>query len=363
MSQAPLFQPLKVGRMDLTHRVVMAPMTRFRADDAHVHTDLGVEYYRQRASTPGTLLITEGTLITEKAGLYPNVPGIWTQDHIAAWKKITDAVHEEGSYIYLQLWSHGRAGSADLLKKQGFDLVSSGDIPMEDGAPKPRPLTKDEIDQYVEDYAQATKNALEAGFDGVELHNANGYLPDQFLQDTANNRTDEYGGSIENRARFSLRIIDAITSVAGQDRVGIRLSPFSSFQGMRMADPVPQFTYLAEQLAGRYPNLAYLHAVESRVSGITDIEAFAAINFIHEAWGKDRVFLRAGGYKRESSLATAHDEPNTGIVVGRLFISNPDLPRRWKNGVPEEPYDRNLFYNAKEAHGYKDYKAATEPKL
>ena len=170
MAIPPLFQPLQIGRMNLEHRVVMAPLTRLRANDEHVHTDLAVDYYRQRASTPGTFIIAEATLISQQAGGFINVPGIYNQQQIDAWKRVTDAVHKEGSYIYLQLWALGRVAKTPLLEAEGLDLVSSGDVPMEEGAPKPRPLSKEEIQQYIKDYEQATKNAIEAGFDGVELH-------------------------------------------------------------------------------------------------------------------------------------------------------------------------------------------------
>ncbi|KZF21993.1 NADH:flavin oxidoreductase/NADH oxidase [Xylona heveae TC161] len=361
---APLFSPLKVGRMNLKQRVVLAPLTRFRADENHTHTDLAVKYYDQRSSTPGTLLITEATFIAARAGLYKQAPGIWSKEQIAAWRKVTDKVHANGSYIYVQLWALGRVADPQLLKDTtGADVVSASDIPVAEGATKPRPLTVEEIKEFISAYEAAARNALEAGFDGVELHAANGYLPDQFLQDLSNNRTDAYGGSIENRARFILEVIEKLVSVVGQDRVGIRLSPWSIYQNMGMKDPVPQFSYVVEQLAQKHPHLAYIHAVESRVDGSDDtakLRAHAQLDFIRKIWGDDKVLMRAGGYDRDSALKITEAEPNTLVAVGRYFTSNPDLPRRWKQNVALEPYNRAVFYAQGQAEGYADYKMVTE---
>ena len=353
-----LSTPLRIGRMALNHRIVMAPLTRFRADDTHTHTDLAVQYYSQRSAVPGSLLITEATFISPRAGHFPNVPGIYTPDQIAAWKRVTDAVHSNNSHIFLQLWALGRADTPEEVLKEGHELVSSGDIPMDSNLPAPRPLTESEIKQYVEDYAQAARNAIEAGFDGVEIHGANGYLIDQFLQSVSNNRTDSYGGSVENRSRFALEVTDAVVNAVGQDRVGIRFSPWSSFQGMLMPDPVPQFTHVATELSTRYPNMAYIHGVEGRIAGNADIASAHTVDFLHDAWGRDRPFLRAGGYKPTTAaeLVEKKGNENSAVVIGRYFISNPDLPERILKGYELEPYDRSLFYNRKEAKGYTDYK-------
>lgn len=271
-----LFKPLKVGSTQLDHRVVMAPLTRFRADFDHVPTDVMAQYYAQRALVPGTLLISEATFISAKAGGYPNIPGLYTDAQLAAWKKVTDAVHAKGSKIYVQLWYLGRAahpdpvGSGGALPDDKFDyehdFVSASDVKMYENGPTPRPLTEDEIAATINDYATAAKNAVEkAGFDGVEIHGAHGYLIDQFTQDTSNKRTDKWGGSIENRARFAIEVARAVVSAVGADRTGIRLSPWARFQGMGMPDPIPQFSYLIHQL--RQLDLAFLHLVEPRVSG------------------------------------------------------------------------------------------------
>ncbi|KUI64898.1 Chanoclavine-I aldehyde reductase [Cytospora mali] len=363
-STSALFKPLRVGHCDLQNRVALAPLTRFRADENHVPMQpLVSEYYAQRASAPGTLLITEATFIAPQAGGYHMAPGIWSQAQIDSWKKVTEAVHEKKSFIYMQLWALGRAAPVDGVKKDaGPDakVVSSSDIPFEGGA-KPTPLTEEEIQWYIQQYAQAAKNAVEAGFDGVEIHGANGYLVDQFVQDTCNNRTDRWGGSIENRARFALEVTKAVTDAVGSDKTGIRLSPFSTFQGMKMADPNPQFSYLVKELK-KY-SLAYLHLVESRISGNADIEATEKVNFLVDIWENQSPVLLAGGFKPDSAVrAVDVDFPNKNVIIvfGRYFISNPDLVFRIAKGIAITPYERDLFYNAGEAKGYTDYPFSKE---
>lgn len=199
-----LFSPIKVGHHELPHRIAMAPMTRFRADDAHVPLPIVNEYYSQRGAVPGTLLVTEGTVISPRAGGFPNIPGIYSEAQTAAWREVVDAVHAKGSYIYLQLWAIGRVAMPDVLKQEGGnDLISSSAVPTTNESPVPRELSEEEIKGIIGDFAQATKNAMAAGFDGVEIHGANGYLIDQFIQDVSNKRTDSWGGSVENRARFA----------------------------------------------------------------------------------------------------------------------------------------------------------------
>lgn len=269
-----VFSPFQVGSTKLDHRVVMAPLTRFRATVDNVPTDLMAQYYAQRAVVPGTLIISEASFISPKAGGYATIPGLWNDEQLNAWKKTTDAVHAKGSKIYMQLWHLGRAahpdpaGSGGAVKDERFDfendLVSSSAVPIAEGQPTPRALSEEEVWATVADYATAAKNAVEkAGFDGVEIHGAHGYLIDQFNQDTCNKRTDQFGGSIENRARFCLEVAKAVAKAVGADKTGIRLSPWSGFQGMRMADPIPQFSYIIHQL--RELDLAYLHLVEPRV--------------------------------------------------------------------------------------------------
>jgi len=350
-----LFKPLKIGKITLKQRLVLAPLTRFRATDDHVPLPIVAEYYAQRASAPGTLLITEATFIAPRAGGYSNVPGIYNAEQIAAWKKVTDAVHAKKSFIYLQLWALGRTGHAAILQAEtgpSARVVSASDIPFE-GGEKPSPLTEEEIKEYIGLYAQAAKNAMKAGFDGVEIHGANGYLIDQFLQDVSNQRTDQWGGSIENRARFGLEVSKAVVEAIGAEKVGIRMSPFSEFQGMKMKDPVPQFSYYTQQL--KKLNLAYIHVVESRIIGNTDIEATDKVNFLVDIWNNQSPVLIAGGFTQESAYETADKEyknNDVAIVFGRYFISNPDLVFRVKNRIPFTAYDRSKFYNAKEVDGY-----------
>jgi NADPH2 dehydrogenase len=214
----------------------MSPLTRFRADESHVQLPFVKEYYTQRASVPGTLIISEATFISPRGSGYGNVPGIYSPAQITAWKEIADSVHAKGSFIFLQLWALGRTANPGNLSKEGNELVSSSAVPMGEGAPTPRALTEDEIEQFIKDYAQAGRNAIDAGFDGVEIHGANGYLVDQFTQDTSNKRTDGWGGSIEKRARFAVEVSKALVEAIGADKVGIRLSPWSPFQGMKMEE-------------------------------------------------------------------------------------------------------------------------------
>ncbi|CAL1711075.1 unnamed protein product [Somion occarium] len=356
-STSKLFEPIQVGDLKLNHRVVLAPLTRLRANDEHVSiSELTSVYYSQRASVPGSLLISEATFIHRRAGGFTNVPALETEEQLAAWKKVTDAVHEKKSYIFSQLWALGRAAEPDVLESEGLPYVAASDIPFAD-QPKPRPLTSDEIKEFVQFYATAAANAVnKAGFDGVEIHGANGYLIDQFLQDVSNNRTDEYGGSIENRARFALEVVDAVVKAVGQKKVGIRLSPWGTFGDMRMKDPIPTFKYLVSHIKELYPDFAYIHVVEPRVNGNTDREPEKgeSNDFLREVW-KPRPFISAGGYNREIALEVA-DMTGDLIAFGRYYISNPDLPLRLKANIPLTPYDRSLFYKKKSPIGYIDYK-------
>ena len=244
--------------------------------------------------------------------------------------QIVDAVHANGSYIFLQLWAFGRAADVELLKAEdpNFEFVGASAIPISPADPTPRPLTVDEIKTYVQWYAEAADKAVNrAGFDGVELHFANGYLPDQFLQDVSNQRTDEYGGSIENRARFPLEILEAVSKAVGEDRIGFRISPWNTWQGMKMENPEPTFAYFVSQARERFPDLAYLHVVESRISGDADStgDRTDSNDFLREIWG-DKAFITAGGFTPQSAAETV--EAKGGLVAfGRRYISNvSDLP-------------------------------------
>ncbi|KAF2462860.1 FMN-linked oxidoreductase [Lindgomyces ingoldianus] len=359
MSQSRLFKPLKVGNVTLNNRIAMAPLTRFRASDEHIPLPMVAEYYAQRASVAGTLLVTEATFITKENGGYPNVPGIYNDDQIKAWRTVTDAVHKKGSYIYLQLWALGRVANPKVAEQEGFTVKSSSAVALSADLATPVPLTIPEIEETTKSYAQAAKNAIAAGFDGVEIHGANGYLVDQFLQDKVNQRTDAYGGSIENRSRFALEVVEAVVEAVGAERTGIRFSPFSTFQGMRMDDPIPQFSDIISKI-NKF-GLAYLHVVESRISGNADVVASDKLDFAVNLF--DGPLLIAGGFRPDSAKKLVDEEyPNRDVLVvfGRYFISTPDLVFRIQEGIALNEYDRQQFYNPKSADGYTDYPFSQE---
>ncbi|CAL5870097.1 uncharacterized protein PFLUO_LOCUS4331 [Penicillium psychrofluorescens] len=361
-----LFTPLTVGRMQLTNRLALAPMTRLRADDTHTPLPIMKEYYAQRASEPGTLLISEGTFIAQQAGGIPNVPGIWSSAQIAAWKEITDAVHAQGSYIYMQLWALGRAASSEILKAENarYEVVSASATKLTAESAPAHALSESEIREYIELYAQAARNAVAAGFDGVEIHGANGYLVDQFTQDMTNLRTDSWGGSVENRSRFALEVTRAVSDAIGADRTGIRFSPWSTFQGMRMADPEVQFSYLAQKMAEL--KLAFVHLVEPRICGSSEAEPTSDaenLEFFLRAYANASPVIIAGGYKPDSvreAVDTKYKDHEVIIAIGRPWTANPDLPFRVKNGVPLVPYQREFFYIPKDPKGYADYEFSKE---
>ncbi|KAJ3955938.1 hypothetical protein N0V92_007528 [Colletotrichum tropicale] len=316
------------------------------------------EYYEQRACVPGTLLISEGTLISYRTAGRRNVPGIWNEAHIAGWKEVTDAVHAKGSFIYCQLWHLGRGGRVDVLQQLGLNLESSSAVPINEDSPTPVELTEDDITQIIQDYAQAARNAIQAGFDGVEIHGANGYLPDQFLQDTCNKRNDAWGGSIEKRARFHLEVTKAVIEAVGADRTAVRLSPYSDFQGMLMDDPDPTFKYVTEQL--KPLGLAYLHLIEARISGNNDTDTGGqrTVKWLVELWNNASPVLLAGGLNAETAkkaVEETYKDYDVAIVFGRFFISNPDLVFRIKEGINLEKYERTYFYTPKLPKGYIDY--------
>ncbi|KAG1886763.1 NADH:flavin oxidoreductase/NADH oxidase [Suillus subluteus] len=362
-----LFTPIQVGHMRISHRIVLAPLTRVRAYPTHVPGPHAATYYAQRASVPGTLLISEATFISQAAGGREFVPGIYTQEQVEGWKKVTDAVHEKGSSIFCQLWALGRAAVPDALAKEdNSPLVSASPIPLSiRPTAVPHALTEPEIKSYITSFATGARNAIAAGFDGVEIHGANGYLIDQFLQEVSNIREDGWGGSIEKRARFAIEIVDALVKEVGAERVAIRLSPWSPFQDMGLPDPKPQFSYLVSQL--RKYDLAYLHVTEPRVGGNIDVDAppQSSNNFLREIWckeGKDSVFISAGGYTRQTAIETAQEHGGM-IAFGRLYIPNPDLPARLIYDLPLAKPDRATFYLAGDLteKGYTDFPAADVP--
>lgn len=357
-----LFEPLQIGSMSLHHRIVMAPLTRLRADDNHVQQPMAVQYYSQRASAPGTLLIAEATLISPSHGGVPNAPGIWNDAQVAGWKMIVDAVHAKGCYMVCQLIAPGRAADPTTLQKEaGHGILSSSAVPMADDAPVPEEMSEAQIQDAIADFVAAAKNALRAGFDGVEIHGANGYLVDQFAQDTCNERTDRWGGSVENRARFGVEVAVAVANAIGESKVGFRISPWSNFQGMRMGDPAPQFSYLVGKL--KELRLGYLHVIESRVNNNVDVEKTEGIEFILDIWGRTSPVLVAGGFDARSAkraIDLEYQGNDTAVVFGRHFLANPDLPYRIQNGIGLNKYDRTSFYTAKALAGYVDYPFSAE---
>ncbi|EGY17460.1 hypothetical protein VD0002_g6361 [Verticillium dahliae] len=361
MSHSNLFKPLKIGNVEVKHRIGMAPLTRFRATDARIPTPMMKEYYSQRASVPGTFIITEGTFVSANCGGFNNAPGIWHEDQIAAWREITDEVHRKESFIFCQLFAMGRAAVAEVAEAEGFPIVAPSAIAFDDSAVVPRAMTIEEIKQTVLDFAQAARNAVRAGFDGVEIHGANGYLLDQFVQDVSNKRDDAYGGSIENRSRIVDEIIQAINQAIGKERVGLRLSPWSTFQGMRMENPIPQFTDVIRKATEA--DIAYLHVVEARISGSVDAEHGDddQSDLIFRLWKGP--LLIAGGYTAQEARKLVDEKyPGKDIVVifGRYFISNPDLVFRISKDLALDLYNRETFYTNKSAVGYLDYPFSKE---
>ena len=361
-----LLAPLRVGDVELTHRVVMAPLTRMRSTQpGDVPNELNARYYAQRASKGG-LLISEATQISLQGKGYPAAPGIHSAEQVEGWKLVTRAVHAKGGFIFLQLWHVGRMSHSSLHPEAGLPVAPSALTP-QDGSKAmtawfeqvayetPRALELSEIPGVVAEYRRAAENAKAAGFDGVEVHGANGYLLDQFLEDKSNHRTDAYGGSIENRARLLLEVVDAVVEVWGKGRVGVRLSPFGTFLDMADSDPVALFGYVVKQLSER--GIAYVHMVEPRVGNAgADEPIHAGAVSTSETFRKmfKGVFLSAGGYDAASAEEAIEAGRADAIAFGRLFIANPDLPERLAVKGPLNEYDRSTFYGGDE-RGYTDY--------
>lgn len=365
-----LFTPVSLGALALQHRVVMAPLTRLRATrPGDVPQPLNAEYYGQRASQGG-LLITEATDISEQARAYPGAPGIYSPEQIAGWRRVTDAVHAKGGLIVVQIWHGGRVSHSSMQPGGALPVAPSA-LPVTgmkhtdaQGNPvefeTPRALELEEIPGIVAAFAQAARNAREAGFDGVEIHGANGYLLDQFLQDGSNHRVDAYGGSIVNRARLLVEVVDAVAAAWSPDRVGVRLSPWGHFNDMADSDPGPLYDHVGQVLGQR--GLAYLHTVEPRADQTSDVNAIDedapdAASRLRQAFGGK--VISAGGYVRETAAAAIAEHRADAIAFGRLFIANPDLPERLRQHAPLNRYDRSTFYGGG-AKGYTDYPALDE---
>jgi len=361
-----LFTPLQVGDIALANRVVMAPLTRNRAP-GQVPTALMAEYYRQRANpaTGAGLIITEATPIGPMAHGYLDTPGLHTAEQVAAWKPVTAAVHAEGGRIVTQLWHVGRISHTSLLPggaapqsstaraAKGKTYIAGGFAPVSE----PRALATEELPGIVEQYRQAALNAIEAGFDGVEIHGANGYLLEQFLKDSANDRTDAYGGSVANRCRLTLEVARAITGAIGGGRTGIRLSPISPANDIGQdSDPMALYTHLVAQLAPL--GLAYIHVVEGATGGPRDLSDQGIPPFDYAALkalfpGR---WMVNNGYTREMALAATASGAADLVAFGKAFIANPDLGRRLRENAPWNALDMKTLYGGG-ATGYTDYPA------
>jgi NADH:flavin oxidoreductases, Old Yellow Enzyme family len=349
-----LFDPLKVGNIELKNRMIIAPMTRSRADDEGVQPDYAAEYYAQRASAG--LIISEAVNISPMAKGYIRTPGIYNERQIESWRKIADAVHARGGKIFMQIFHTGRIALPDFLpgnsqpvapsevRAKGQNFTDEG---MKDFV-TPRELTVEEIKQTVKDFAAAAKNAVAAGFDGVEIHGANGYLVQQFLSSNANLRTDEYGGSIENRARFLLEVLDAVAAEIGSHRVGIKLSPGNKFNDIEESDTENLYRYIASELNGR--NLAYVYVG-------TDDKTIAWHEFMRPLYRG--VYFAGSGFTKESGSEMLAKGGADAIVYGKLFLANPDLPERFRLNAPLNEPDPSTFYSGGEK-GYIDYPSLSQ---
>lgn len=359
-----LFEPLQMGSLTLPNRIVMAPLTRMRAKQpGNIPHELNATYYAQRASAG--LIISEATQISQQGQGYPATPGIHSPEQVQGWTLVTDAVHQAGGRIFLQLWHVGRishpshqpndalpvAPSALAAENSGTFTADWQETPIV----VPRALAIEEIPGIVADYKAGAGHAKKAGFDGVEVHGANGYLLDQFLQDGSNLRTDHYGGSIQNRARLLLEVVDAVIDVWGNDRVGVRLSPYGTFNDMKDGAPITLFTYVLGELDAR--SVGYIHLIEPRSSnaGMQDgslEDAPQAASLFREAF--KTVLISAGGHTPDSAREYVENNLAEAVAFGRHFISNPDLPERIRLSAPLTPYDRATFYGG-DSKGYTDY--------
>ncbi|MAM35256.1 MAG: alkene reductase [Micavibrio sp.] len=359
-----LFEKCSIGDLDFKNRIFMAPLTRSRADDAtDIPADIAIEYYKQRASAG--LIITEATQISQRGKGYIKTPGIYNDKQAAKWKEITDVVHEEGGKIFLQLWHVGRI-SHTSIQPDGKNPVSSSAVKADtktftqDGyqdVSEPEALSVDGIKQTIADFKKGAELCKKAGFDGVEIHGANGYLIDQFLRDKTNKRDDAYGGSVENRARFLLEIVDAVKEVWPTNRIGVRLSPTGSFNDMGDSDPLTMFSHVVDQLNDR--KVGYLHLVERFPGMDVGNDDLATINTLIEKW--QGFYIANGDYdilKAKDAVQSKHAD---AIAFGRPFIANPDLPERLEKGAELNEPDEDTFYGGG-AEGYTDYPFLSESK-
>jgi len=348
-----LFDSLNIGDLTLANRIVMAPLTRNRAGEGNAPGDLNVLYYRQRASAG--LIITEGSQISPRAVGYPATPGIYSDEQVAGWRQVTDTVHAEGGLIFIQLWHTGRISHPSLLPDNAPPVAPSairpdGEAVTYEGMQPfvtPRALTLDEIPALIADYVAAAKQAKQAGFDGVEIHAANGYLLDQFLRDGTNTRTDAYGGSVENRMRLLDEVVSAVGTVWPSNRIGVRLSPENRFNDIQDSQPQTTFNAVVDMLHKH--NLAYLHVLEGDM-----LNNQSNVDYTELKRRFAGLYITNNGYNQARAEQALQQGNADMVAFGRLFISNPDLPARFAQGAPLNEADPDTFYGG-DAKGYTDY--------
>ena len=355
MTDQNLFTPYTLGNLTLSNRVVLAPLTRNRAGQGFVPSEFAATYYSQRASAG--LLISEASQISQQGQGYQDTPGIYTSAQIDGWRKVTDAVHAKGGRIFLQLWHVGRVSHVDLQANGAAPVAPSALRPATkvfvnnsfEDVSEPRALDISELPGIVNDFRQAAANAIAAGFDGVEIHGANGYLLDQFLKDGANVRTDAYGGSIENRARLLLEVTAAVVDEVGANRTGLRISPVSPANGVSSSAPQAQFDYLVDPLNAL--DIVYLHVVEGATGGPRDVAPF---DFGALRQRFKNTYIANNGYDLDLATSRLVDDKADLIAFGRPFIGNPDLVERLKTGSPLSAFNPATLYGGG-ATGYIDY--------
>ena len=353
MSTQQLFTPLKAGAVTLSNRILLAPLTRARAGEEHLPNDLMAEYYAQRASAG--LVIAEATMVMEGNSAFWKEPGIYSAEQVAGWKKTTDAVHAAGGKIFVQLWHGGRAchpllnGGAQPVAPSAI-AITNDTVHTPQGKQSytvPRELRDDELPAIVEGFRQAAINAKAAGFDGVEVHGANGYLLDEFLRDGSNQRSGAYGGSLENRSRLLFEVLTAVSDVFGSDRVGLRISPLNSFNSMRDSDPVGLATWLAQRLNDF--NLAYLHVMRADFFGEQHGDIMTPVREHYRG-----VLIGNMGYSAEEAESAIAEGKLDAVAFGAVFLANPDLPERFRRNTALNTPDSSTFYS-EGAVGYTDY--------
>ncbi|ODV64894.1 NADH:flavin oxidoreductase/NADH oxidase [Hyphopichia burtonii NRRL Y-1933] len=380
LKDTKVFSPIKVGENEISHKIVMAPSARTRAALNEEPSDLQLKHYNDRTQFPGSLVIAEGTVLSPKTGGVWGAPGIYNHSQVQGWKKITQTIHDNNSFISLQLWACGRVTDPKFAQYHQLPVVAPSVVytgkehqqSFEELGIELKSLSTSEVEALIKnEYTQGAKNAMAAGFDYIEIHAAHGYLIESFLHPSTNKRTDKYGGSIENRARFLLEVVDHLVGLVGASKVAIRLSPWSSYNSMitvkEEVHPYTTFSYVVNELQRRADNgnqLAYISLVEPRVSGAENLEKRDQVGdneFIRKIW--KGTLIRAGNYTYDApdfkQLLSDVDDDRTLVAFARFFTSNPDLPQRLYQGSELAPYDRSTFYT-KSAKGYNTFPALNE---